>query len=138
MVVVSSIAASSPSYRCENHLFRLGLGFADFLLRILRLCLKKPNCSSRISHIRFAIPIMHILAHYEVDLSRDIQVPVKKTCYIKDTKLTRIGYCEEGAALQNLDIVVTEEEESQNETLAESSSQAGEGTSRASDRAPRR
>ncbi|VFQ83841.1 unnamed protein product [Cuscuta campestris] len=59
------------------------------------------------------------------DLTRDTQVPVKKTCYIKDTKFSRIVYREEGDAAPNLDLIVVDEEESQNETQAESSRAGG-------------
>ncbi|VFQ80977.1 unnamed protein product [Cuscuta campestris] len=76
---------------------------------------------TRFSHLCFAIPIMHILAHCKIDLTRDTQVPVKKTCYIKDTRFSWIVYREERDAAPNLDLVVADEEESQNETQAESS-----------------
>ncbi|VFQ62776.1 unnamed protein product [Cuscuta campestris] len=89
---------------------------------------------SRFSHLRFAVPIMHILAHCKVDLTRDTQVPVKKTCYIKDTKFSRIMYREEGDVALNLNLVVADEEESQNETQAESSRAGG---SRATERVTR-
>ncbi|VFQ89996.1 unnamed protein product [Cuscuta campestris] len=84
---------------------------------------------TRFSHLRFAIPIVHILAHCKVDLTRDTQVPVKKTCFITEAKFSRIMYREEGNVAPNLDLIVAEEEEeSQNENQAESS-QAGDGAS---------
>ncbi|VFQ71949.1 unnamed protein product [Cuscuta campestris] len=82
----------------------------------------------RFIHLTFVIPIMHILAHCKVDLTRDIRVPVKKTCFIKDTKFSRIVYREEGNAAPNLDLVVADEEESQNETQVESSRAGGSRT----------
>ncbi|VFQ83121.1 unnamed protein product [Cuscuta campestris] len=90
---------------------------------------------TRFSHLRFAIPIMHMLAHCKIDFTRDTQVPVKKTCFITEAKFSRIVYREEGNASPNLDlIVVEEEEESQNETQAESSQAGG---SRATERVTR-
>ncbi|VFQ68780.1 unnamed protein product [Cuscuta campestris] len=62
---------------------------------------------TRFSHLRFAIPIMHILARSKVDFTRDTQVPVKKTCYITEAKFTRIVYREENE--QNLDLVIPDE-----------------------------
>ncbi|VFQ93991.1 unnamed protein product [Cuscuta campestris] len=89
---------------------------------------------TRFSHLRFAIPIMHILAHCKIDFTRDTQVPVKKTCFITEAKFSQIVYREEGDAAPNLDLIVTEEEESQNETQAESSRAGG---SRATERVTR-
>ncbi|VFQ71581.1 unnamed protein product, partial [Cuscuta campestris] len=90
---------------------------------------------TRFSHLRFAIPIMHILAHCKIDLTRDTQVPVKKTCFITEAKFSRIVYREEGDAAPNLDLIVAEEEEeSQNENQAESSQAGG---SRATERVTR-
>ncbi|VFR03250.1 unnamed protein product, partial [Cuscuta campestris] len=87
---------------------------------------------TRFSHLRFAIPIMHILAHCKIDFTRDTQVPVKKTCFITEAKFSRIVYREEGDAAPNLDLIVAEEEEeSQNENQAESSQAGG---SRATER----
>ncbi|VFQ68269.1 unnamed protein product [Cuscuta campestris] len=83
---------------------------------------------TRFSHLRFAIPIMHILAHSKVDFTRDTQVPVKKTCFITEAMFSRIVYREEGDAAPNLDLIVTEEEESQSETQAESSQAGGSRT----------
>ncbi|VFQ73827.1 unnamed protein product, partial [Cuscuta campestris] len=90
---------------------------------------------TRFSHLRFAIPIMHILAHCKIDFTRDTQVPVKKTCFITEAKFSRIVYREEGDAAPNLDLIVAEEEEeSQNENQAESSQAGG---SRATERVTR-
>ncbi|VFQ86933.1 unnamed protein product [Cuscuta campestris] len=90
---------------------------------------------TRFSHLRFAIPIMHILAHCKIDFTRDTQVPVKKTCFITEAKFSRIMYREEGDAAPNLDLVIAEEEEeSQNENQAESSQAGG---SRATERVTR-
>ncbi|VFQ83117.1 unnamed protein product [Cuscuta campestris] len=89
---------------------------------------------TRFSHLRFAIPVMHILAHCKIDFTRDTQVPVKKTCFITEAKFSRIVYREEGDAAPNLDLVVAEEEESQNENQAESSQAGG---SRATERVTR-
>ncbi|VFQ93329.1 unnamed protein product [Cuscuta campestris] len=47
---------------------------------------------TRFSHLRFAIPIMHIIARSKVDFTRDTQVPVKKTCFITEAKFSRIVY----------------------------------------------
>ncbi|VFQ99738.1 unnamed protein product [Cuscuta campestris] len=80
---------------------------------------------TRFSHLRFAIPIMHILAHSKIDFTRDTQVPVKKTCFIPEAKFPQIVYREEGDAAPNLDLIVADEEESQNETQAESSRAGG-------------
>ncbi|VFQ94489.1 unnamed protein product [Cuscuta campestris] len=85
---------------------------------------------TRFSHLRFAIPIMHILAHCKIDFTRDTQVPVKKTCFITEAKFSRIVYREEGDPAPNMDLIVAEEEEeSQNETQA--------GGSRATERVTR-
>ncbi|VFQ71477.1 unnamed protein product [Cuscuta campestris] len=89
---------------------------------------------TRFSHLRFAIPIMHILAHCKIDFTQDTQVPVKKTCFITEAKFSQIVYREEGDAAPNLDLIVAEEEESQNETQAESSRAGG---SRATERVTR-
>ncbi|VFQ67749.1 unnamed protein product [Cuscuta campestris] len=89
---------------------------------------------TRFSHLCFAIPIMHILAHCKIDLTPDTQVPVKKTCFIAEAKFSRIVYREEGDAAPNLDLIVADEEESQNETQAESSRAGG---SRATERVTR-
>ncbi|VFQ77234.1 unnamed protein product [Cuscuta campestris] len=89
---------------------------------------------TRFSHLRFAIPIMHILAHCKIDFTWDTQVPVKKTCFITEAKFSRIVYREEGDAAPNLDLIVAEEEESQNETQVESSRAGG---SRATERVTR-
>ncbi|VFQ70089.1 unnamed protein product [Cuscuta campestris] len=83
---------------------------------------------TRFSHLRFAIPIMHILARSKVDFTRDTQVPVKKTCFITEAKFLQIVYREEGDAAPNLDLIVAEEEESQSETQAESSQAGGSRT----------
>ncbi|VFQ70851.1 unnamed protein product [Cuscuta campestris] len=82
---------------------------------------------TRFSHLHFAIPIMHILAHCKIDFTRDTQVPVKKTCFITEAKFSQIVYREEGDAAPNLDLIAAEEEEeeSQNETQAESSRAGG-------------
>ncbi|VFQ85618.1 unnamed protein product [Cuscuta campestris] len=63
-------------------------------------------------------------------------VPVKKTCFITEAMFSRIMYREEGDAAPNLDLIVAEEEEeeSQNETQAESSQAGG---SRATERVTR-
>ncbi|VFQ69030.1 unnamed protein product [Cuscuta campestris] len=74
---------------------------------------------TRFSHLRFAIPVMHILAHCKVDLTRDTRVPVKKTCFIKETMFTRTVFREERTGEQNMDLVIADEEENENE--AESS-----------------
>ncbi|VFQ94709.1 unnamed protein product [Cuscuta campestris] len=81
---------------------------------------------TRFSHLRFVIPIMHILAHCKVDLTRNTRVLVKKTCFIKDTKFTRTIFLKETTGEQNLDLVVADEEESENE--AESSRAGGSRT----------
>ncbi|VFQ69229.1 unnamed protein product [Cuscuta campestris] len=74
-------------------------------------------------------------ATYAPNFTRDTQVPVKKTCFITKAKFSRIVYREEGVAAPNMDlIVVEEEEESQNETQAESSQARG---SRATERVTR-
>ncbi|VFQ79166.1 unnamed protein product [Cuscuta campestris] len=86
---------------------------------------------TRFSHLRFVIPIMHIPAHCKIDFTRDTQVPVKKTCFITEAKFSWIVYCEEGDAAPNLDLIVAKEEESQNDTQAESSRAGG---SRATER----
>ncbi|VFQ98957.1 unnamed protein product [Cuscuta campestris] len=57
-----------------------------------------------------------------------------KTCFITEAKFSRIVYPEEGDAAPNLDLVVADEEESQNETQAESSRAGG---SRATERVTR-
>ncbi|VFQ94483.1 unnamed protein product [Cuscuta campestris] len=80
---------------------------------------------TRFSHLRFSIPIMHILAHCKIDFTRDTQVPVKKTCFITEAMFSRIVYREEGNATPNLDLIVADEEESQNETQVESSRAGG-------------
>ncbi|VFQ93361.1 unnamed protein product [Cuscuta campestris] len=60
------------------------------------------------------------------DFTRDTQVPVKKTCFITEAKYSRIVYREEGDVAPNLDLIVAEEEEeTQNETQAESSRARG-------------
>ncbi|VFQ79403.1 unnamed protein product [Cuscuta campestris] len=64
-------------------------------------------------------------ATYAPNLTRDTQVPVKKTCFITEAKFSRIVYREEGDAALNLDLIVADEEESQNETQAESSRAGG-------------
>ncbi|VFQ62989.1 unnamed protein product [Cuscuta campestris] len=76
------------------------------------------------SHLRFAIRVMHILAHCKVDLTRDTQVPVKKTCFITEAKFTRIVYREENE--QNLELVIPDKQERENE--AESSQAGGSQT----------
>ncbi|VFQ82753.1 unnamed protein product [Cuscuta campestris] len=81
---------------------------------------------TRFSHLRFAIPIMHILARSKVDFTRDTQVPVKKTCFITEAKFTRIVYREENE--QNLDLVIRDEVE--RETEAESSQAGGSRTTK--------
>ncbi|VFR01043.1 unnamed protein product [Cuscuta campestris] len=98
------------------------------------LCFIHLTDGTRFSHLRFAIPIMHILAHCKIDFTRDTHVPVKKTCFITEAKFSRIVYREEGDAALNLDLIVAEEEESQNETQAESSRAGG---SRATERVTR-
>ncbi|VFQ89733.1 unnamed protein product [Cuscuta campestris] len=79
---------------------------------------------TRFSHLRFAIPIMHILARSKVDFTRDTQVPVKKTCFITEAKFTRTVYREVNE--QNLDLVIPDEVE--RETEAESSQAGGSRT----------
>ncbi|VFQ95092.1 unnamed protein product [Cuscuta campestris] len=79
---------------------------------------------TRFSHLRFAIPIMHILAHSKVDFTRETQVPVKKTCIITEAKFTRNVYREETE--QNLELVILDEEE--RETEAQSSQAGGSRT----------
>ncbi|VFQ92427.1 unnamed protein product [Cuscuta campestris] len=64
-------------------------------------------------------------ATYAPNFTRDTQVPVKKTCFITEAKFSRIVYREEGDAAPNLDLIVADEEESQNETQAESSRARG-------------
>ncbi|VFQ85058.1 unnamed protein product [Cuscuta campestris] len=68
------------------------------------------------------------------DLTRDTQVPVKKTCFITEAKFSWIVYREQGDAAPNLDLIVADEEKSQNETQAESSRAGG---SRATERVTR-
>ncbi|VFQ73469.1 unnamed protein product [Cuscuta campestris] len=99
------------------------------LLRFIHL-----TDGTRFSHLRFAIPIMHILAHSKIDFTQDTQVPVKKTCFITKAKFSQIVYREEGDAAPNLDLIVADKEESQNETQAESSRAGG---SRATERVTR-
>ncbi|VFQ93882.1 unnamed protein product [Cuscuta campestris] len=79
---------------------------------------------TRFSHLRFAIPIMRILARSKVDFTRDTQVPVKKTCFITEAKFTRIVYRKENE--QNLELVIPDEVE--RETKAESSQDGGSRT----------
>ncbi|VFQ58917.1 unnamed protein product [Cuscuta campestris] len=79
---------------------------------------------TRFSHLRFAIPIMHILARTKVDFTRDTQVPVKKTCFITEAKFTRTVYREVNE--QNLELVIPDEVE--RETEAESSQAGGSRT----------
>ncbi|VFQ66102.1 unnamed protein product [Cuscuta campestris] len=71
---------------------------------------------------------------YAPNLTRDTQVPVKKACFITEAKFSQIVYREEGDAAPNLDLIVADEEESQNETQAESSHARG---SRATERVTR-
>ncbi|VFQ69011.1 unnamed protein product [Cuscuta campestris] len=100
---------------------------------------------SRLHHLRFAVPIMLILLNSGVDFSRDIRVPVKKTCFIEETKFIRVVCRNEGEMPQRR---VNEQEASIHESQAESEatrsnadegpSNVGEETSRGAMREARR
>ncbi|VFQ94936.1 unnamed protein product [Cuscuta campestris] len=93
---------------------------------------------SRLHHLHFAVPIMLILLRCKVDFSRDIRVPVKKTCFIQEMKLTRFICGNDGEMPQPRATAIEQDasiHESQAETEAmpsrtgEGPSNAGEGSS---------
>ncbi|VFQ83138.1 unnamed protein product [Cuscuta campestris] len=99
---------------------------------------------SRLHHLHFSVPIMLILLNSGVDFSRDIRVPVTKTCFIQETKFIRFVCQNEGEMPQQGVIEQTEgilESEAETKAIRSRSragpSNAGEGTSNAGEETSR-